>query len=640
MKNVLVTYRRFFVLFLHLVLWTCALVVATALRFEFELPRAYWAKILPSLLALSLSVRVLVHWRLGLFHGLWRYSGSRDLRSLITAATVSSAIYAAAWAFMQSSTFPRSIFVLDWAFSILIIGGLRLGIRTIREVSIQNAMPQADGRRRRLLVVGAGDAGEMLMREIVRIYSRRYEPIGFVDDNKGKHGEHIHGVPVLGPIAMVAELAKREEVDEILLAIPSLNGKEVRRIFDLCRATGAKIRTLPGVDSLIDGRVAVNQLTEVNIDDLLGREPVVLDTKALAECLRDRIVMVTGAGGSIGSELCRQICRFAPRKLLLVEQAENSLFNIERALRIEHPETTVVPIIADICDTKRMKGVFEDERPHVVFHAAAHKHVPLMEANPGEAIKNNVFGTRKVADLSDEYGVDKFVMVSTDKAVNPTSIMGVAKRVAEIYVQALSQRSKTQFVTVRFGNVLGSAGSVVPIFREQIRKGGPICVTHPEMKRYFMSIPEACQLVMQAGEMGRGGEILVLDMGEPVKIVDLARDLIRLSGLAPDQDIEIRFTGIRPGEKLFEELATDEEHVDRTKHPKIFVGRFRPHAVDVVERALEQLHKVSDGHDARAIKLAFKALVPEYLGIPAPSRTDASEVHEAERPTREPALVN
>lgn len=618
MRNLIVTYRRFLVVGMHLALWTAAFMAALLLRFEGEIPAKFW-KIAPLLLAGSLLSRTITHWYLGLFHGLWRYSGSRDLRSLIQAATVSSVFFATIWALLgpdiSHKTFPRSIFVLDWAFSILIVGGLRFSIRTFREISIQNTIPKSEGPRRRLLVIGAGDAGEMLMREIVRIYARRYQPLGFLDDNTNKHGERIHGVPVLGAISKVTEIAEREKIDEIILAIPSLSGREMRKLLEVVRPTGAQIRTLPGVDTLIDGRVTVSQLTNVNVEDLLGRAPVVLDTEALADCLKGHVVMISGAGGSIGSELCRQVCRFTPKRLVLVEQTENSLFHVERRLRAEHPHIEISAIICDICDIKRIERVFATERPEVVFHAAAHKHVPLMEANPGEAIKNNVFGTRKLADLADRFGVEKFVMVSTDKAVNPSSIMGVSKRVAEIYVQALSQRSRTQFVTVRFGNVLGSDGSVVPLFQEQIAKGGPLTVTHPEMTRYFMTIPEACQLVMQAGAMGKGGEIFVLDMGEPVKIVDLARDLIRLSGLEPDRDIEIKFSGIRPGEKLFEELSVDEEHVDKTKHPKIFVGRFRATAMDEVERALADLHALTDGADVDAVKRAFKAIVPEYQGV-------------------------
>ncbi len=611
LRRLILTHRRGFVVAVHVLLWSAALVFSALLRFEFEIPPAY-VVILPKLLVLSTVVRVIVHWRVGLFHGLWRYSGSRDLRSIIAAATVSSLAYAALWAFAQPNTFPRSIFVLDWAFSILVTGGMRFFIRTVREVTIENTLSDDGTPKRRVLVLGAGDAGEMLMREMTRSYARRYIPLGFLDDNPAKHGEHIHGVPVLGPIARVVDIAKDEEIQEIIVAIPSLRGREMRRILEMCQPTGAQIRTLPGVAHLIDGHVTVTQLSDVNIEDLLGREPIVLDVGELAHFLKGRVALVTGAGGSIGSELCRQICRFAPARLVLVEQAENALFHIERTLRADYPDVDIVPCIADICDSQRLDAVFREERPRVVFHAAAHKHVPLMEANPGEAVKNNVFGTRKLADASDRYGVEKFVMVSTDKAVNPTSVMGVSKRVAEIYVQSLSQRSKTQFVTVRFGNVLGSAGSVVPLFREQIAKGGPLTVTHPEMQRYFMTIPEACQLVMQAGAMGQGGEIFVLDMGEPVKIVDLARDLIRLSGLEVDKDIDIKFTGVRPGEKLFEEIAVDAENVDKTKHPKIYVGRFRPHPLDEVERGLEALSQLSNCRDASAIKAAFKEVVPEY----------------------------
>jgi FlaA1/EpsC-like NDP-sugar epimerase len=653
MRNLIITYRRAFVVGIHLALWTMALVLAVVLRFEFDVPRRY-GTILPQLLALSLLVRTIIHWRAGLFHGLWRYSGSRDLRSLIAAATLSSASYASVWAFMQPDTFPRSIFVLDWAFSILIVGGLRFGIRTLREVTLQNAAPASDRPRPKLLVIGAGDAGEMLMREIVRTHRQRYEPVGFLDDNATKHGEQIHGVPVLGPLSRVTDITKTHHIGEIIIAIPSLSGREMRRVVDLCAPTGARIKTLPGMDKLIDGSVTVSQLSEVNIDDLLRRDPVVLDTAEIGEFLRGRTVMVTGAGGSIGSELCRQILRFKPRRLVLVEQAENSLFQIDRVLRADLEDVrigagsgvAVVPLIADICDSKRIDAIFASERPNVVFHAAAHKHVPLMESNFGEAIKNNVFGTRKLADAAVRYGVEKFVMVSTDKAVNPTSIMGVSKRVAEIYVQSLSNTARTQFVTVRFGNVLGSAGSVVPVFREQIAAGGPVKVTHPEMKRYFMTIPEACQLVMQAGSMGRGGEIFVLDMGEPVKIVDLARDLIRLSGLDPDRDIEIQFTGMRPGEKLFEEIAVDEENAAKTKHPQIYVGKFRPHEMQRVERALVELHRIAESGDRAALVRSLQHLVPEYQApddLPMDSDAPAASSEGApdrDRLTPDIALVN
>ncbi|MBX3196826.1 MAG: polysaccharide biosynthesis protein [Labilithrix sp.] len=638
MRNLIIAYRRFFVVVVHLVLWTVALSASLLLRFEFVVPRPILA-LAPKLLAITLVSRALVHWRLGLFHGLWRYSGARDLLSLLKAATLSSLVVASVWAFFQTGTFPRSVLVLDFAFSILIVGGLRFGIRTIREAVIQSGRPApATGGRRRVLVLGAGDAGEMLMREIVRIYGHRYEPVGFLDDAPEKQKERIHGVPVIGVIDDVALLAKREHVDEILFAIPSMTGQEFRRVVELCRPTGASLRTLPGVDSLIDGRVTVSQLAEVAIEDLLGRAPVTLDTEAIRDFIRGRAVLVTGAGGSIGSELCKQICRYAPKKLILVEQAENNLFEIHRALVGEFRDVSTTPYVADICDSRRLEAIFEGERPAVVFHAAAHKHVPMMEENPGEAIKNNVFGTKKVADTAHRFGVEKFVMVSTDKAVNPTSVMGVSKRAAEIYVQALSQRSKTHFITVRFGNVLGSAGSVIPIFKEQIARGGPVTVTHPEMRRYFMTIPEACQLILQAGTMGRGGEIFLLDMGEPVKIVDLARDLIRLSGYAPDEDIAIRFSGVRPGEKLFEELTFDAEKAEKTRHPKIFVGMFRPHAWDSVERAFERLHALTDGSAPDRIRAAFRELVPEYHPPTAPARTVTDDAAKAAGPS--PAMLD
>ncbi|CAN5909890.1 nucleoside-diphosphate sugar epimerase/dehydratase [soil metagenome] len=643
MRDVIVTYRRVLVIAIHIALWTAAFFLAVLLRFDFGIPRDFLV-FAPKLLAVSLTIRAIVYWQFGLFHGLWRYSSSRDLVSLIKAATLSSALIAAAWAFTASGLFPRSIFILDYAFSIMVIGGLRLGIRTIHEVTLQGATPPSSKgeNRRRILVLGAGDAGEMLVREIVRNHTRRFEPVGFLDDSSRKQGEQIHGVPVLGPIADVGHQIRARSVDEVILAIPSMRGREMRRIVDLCRPTGVTLRTVPGLDSLIDGTVTVSQLAEVKIEDLLGREPVKLDTAAIDGFLEGRVVLVTGAGGSIGSELCHQIARFSPKRLILVEQAENNLFEVHRALLGAFPKIECVPYIADVCDSKRLDAVFESERPAVVFHAAAHKHVPMMEANPGEAIKNNVFGTKNVADLSAQYKVTTFVMVSTDKAVNPTSVMGVSKRTAEIYVQALSQRTETQFVTVRFGNVLGSAGSVIPIFKQQIAAGGPVTVTHPEMKRYFMTIPEACQLILQAGTMGRGGEIFILDMGEPVKIVDLARDLIRLSGFTPDEDIAISFSGMRPGEKLFEELSFDAEKAEKTRHEKIFVGTFRPYPWETVERGLSELQGLSDGSSGDRIRESFVRLVPEYtpealaLSQKPPAMARASSNGDAARPEPEP----
>ncbi|MBS2016794.1 MAG: polysaccharide biosynthesis protein [Deltaproteobacteria bacterium] len=620
MRELIVRYRRPLVIAVHLGLWTLAYASAFLLRFELEIPPAYFRDA-PLVLASLLVTRGIVYWHFGLFHGLWRYSSMRDLLQLVKASTLSTVIFVVSLVFLVHDAFPRTVIVLDWLLSIMLVGGVRFSIRTVREVAVQNAMPKSGESRRRILVLGAGDAGEMLMRDIVRAHGRRYEPVGFLDDSVLKQGASIHGVRVVGSLAEAPEIVKRERVDEVILAIPSLRGRELRKVVEMCRPTGVQIRTLPDVGSLIDGEVTVNQLHEVKIEDLLGREPVTLDTEAIGEFLRGRVVLVTGAGGSIGSELCRQICRFGPRRLLLLDQAENALFLVDRAMQAEHPEIERIPYLADICDSRRLEAIFQREAPEVVFHAAAHKHVPMMEANSGEAIKNNVFGTKKVADVADRYRVKTFVMVSTDKAVNPTSVMGVSKRVAEIYVQALSQRSSTHYVTVRFGNVLGSAGSVVPLFKEQIAKGGPVTVTHPDMTRYFMTIPEACQLILQAGTMGKGGEIFVLDMGQPVKIVDLARDLIRLSGLVPGEDIEIEFSGIRPGEKLYEELSTTAENATKTRHPKIFVGTFKPYAWERVISGIEALHECSDGADYALVRETFRELVSEYqldASSPAP----------------------
>jgi FlaA1/EpsC-like NDP-sugar epimerase len=468
----------------------------------------------------------------------------------------------------------------------------------------------------------------MLLREIARRHAARYEPVGFLDDDRRKHGRNIHGIAVLGAVEELPALAKYRGVRDVIIAAPSATGAQMRTIVEHCKAAGVSFKTIPGIDHLIDGRVTVSQLREVAIEDLLGRDPITLDMAAISHVMSGRTVLVSGAGGSIGSEICRQVCRFDPAALVLVERSENNLFNIHRELERTFPHVRIVPRLADVADLPRMDEVFASHRPAVVFHAAAHKHVPMLEWNPGEGVQNNVFGTKAMADLSDQYRVDRFVMVSTDKAVNPTSVMGTTKRIAEIYVQALARRSRTKFVTVRFGNVLGSAGSVIPIFREQIARGGPVTITDPEMRRYFMTIPEASQLMLQAGAMGDGGEIFILDMGEPVKIIDLARDLITLSGLEPGVDIEIQFTGLRPGEKLFEEISVDAENAEKTRHPKIFVGRSRTITWEVVISQLAMLDALEKS-TPEAIRRLLMDLVPEYT----PVIPDAARV-----PSIEPAL--
>jgi FlaA1/EpsC-like NDP-sugar epimerase len=613
----LLRYRRFVALSVHAALFALAQAFAFGLRFEFSIPDAYFP-LFWVWLAGNLATRLVVFGSFGLFSGMWRYTGARDLEALLKATALSTLVFAVFIVLGGYRSFPRSILIIDFLLTMILVGGLRFGVRSLWQLAAAVGQ-RKEGEQRRVLIVGAGNAGEMLVREMLKTHGGRYEPVGFVDDDANKRGVSIHGVTVLGRLAEAPALVAAQRVDEVVIAIPSASGREMRRIIDTVKGAGVSIRTMPGIDQLISGQVTINQLRSVNIEDLLGREPVSLDTASLESLLSSHVVLVTGAGGSIGAELCRQVARFAPRRLVLLERSEPALFEIHRELTRQFPAVDVAPLIADVGDVARVRAIFAAERPTVVLHAAAHKHVPMMEWNPGEALKNNVGGTKVVADAAHEFGAQQFVMISTDKAVNPTSIMGATKRVAELYVQAMSQRSRTRFVAVRFGNVLGSAGSVIPIFKEQIAAGGPVTVTHPDMRRYFMTIPEASQLVLQAATMGRGGEIFVLDMGEPVKIVDLARDLITLSGLTPDKDVEIQFTGLRPGEKLFEELSTAEENAERTRHPKIFIGKLASRPYDEVARQIDGLLAGANEVTTGEVVQRLRGVVPELQRDDAPT---------------------
>jgi FlaA1/EpsC-like NDP-sugar epimerase len=561
----------------------------------------------------------------------WRYLSIHDTGRVLVALGAATALLTTARLGLPAlgsrpsiALIPLGILAMSFALAFLSLVGAR-ALRRLQGEAHERRMRAAGIERHRVLLIGAGAAGVIVAREIANRPDLGLAVVGFLDDDRRKVGSRIGGLTVLGTTADVRAVAERKRARRALITIANASGSEIRRIVALCCDAGLDTKIIPGIHQIVGDTVNLARIREVAIEDLLGREPVQLDEEVVGSSIRSRVVMVTGAGGSIGSELCRQVCRFGPERLILVERFENALFEIHRELTAGFPQVMIEPKIADVCDASRMDRVFAAARPDVVFHAAAHKHVPMMEWNPGEAIKNNVGGTRVVGDLADKYEVQRFVLVSTDKAVNPTSVMGASKRVAEIYLQALSQRSATRFVTVRFGNVLGSAGSVIPIFREQIAKGGPVTVTHPEMRRYFMTIPEACQLVMQAGAMGSGGEIFILDMGEPVRIVDLARDLIVLSGLRPGEDIEIRFSGLRPGEKLFEELATDAENADRTRHPKVFTGRIKPHEWEVVVRGVESLLALADSGAPDRVRTVLGDIVPEYSAArPAPK-------HDAER---------
>jgi FlaA1/EpsC-like NDP-sugar epimerase len=537
---------------------------------------------------------------------------------------------------LSVATPPRGVLVLNLLLAVAGVVGLRVGVRSWMEGWARKRRSRPGAVQVPTLLIGAGSAGAEVAREIVSHPHLGIQPIGFLDDDVKKQGMAIHGVHVLGTVADVATVAQAHQAQQALITIGNPSGENIRRILDLCKQYGLPTKIIPGLRHLLSTKINLSAIREVAIEDLLHREPVVLDIESIAAFVNARTVLVSGAGGSIGSELCRIVARFGPARLVLVEHTENNLFHIHGELARVFPTVEVAPCMADVCDALRMEQLFAEHRPDVVLHAAAYKHVPMMEFNPGEAIKNNVLGTRTLANLAHEFGVGEFVLISTDKAVNPTSIMGVSKRIAEIYVQALSQRSQTRFVTVRFGNVLGSAGSVVPTFKEQLARGGPLTVTHPDMKRYFMTIPEACQLVLQAAAMGQGGEIFILDMGEPVKIVDLARDLIRLSGLSP-ADVEIHFTGLRPGEKLFEELTLDDEIAQRTHHPKIYIGRVRPCDWSECNQAIDELQTLADDDDAGKLLGQLKLLVPEYEGqelLVSIGTARSDREHDALRPRR------
>jgi len=574
-------------------------------------------------------IKTLLFYALGHCHVSWRRSSFNDLTSLVWAATLSMLVLTAVESLLLSSgrfgefqRVPRSVFVLDWAGTVLAIGGIRALWRSIREElrPILTSRPV-----RTALIVGADDAGEILARNLLAAKNVQYYVVGFVDDDPGLLHNRVAGMEVLGGVDDAGRIAEHKRVDEVLVHSGRLTGRRFRGLLEQCNDANAQVRVMPAIDELLTASSHASHLRPrpVEIKDLLRREPVRLDTAAVRTLIEGQTVMVTGAGGSIGSEICRQVLRFRPQELLIVERGENALFLLEQELGRCEPRPPFEPLLADITDERRMEQIITTHRPAVIFHAAAHKHVPMMEWNPAEAIKNNCIGTQIMARLAARHGVREFVMISTDKAVNPTSVMGCTKLIAERFVQALAAESKTKFLVVRFGNVLASNGSVVPIFQEQIRLGGPITITHPDICRYFMMIPEASQLVLQAAAMGSGGEIFVLDMGESVKIVDLARDLISLSGLGED-DIEIVFTGLRPGEKLFEELYFDDEQRVPTDHPKVFCAMHRPITLAAAEQLIDELSRSLD-EPPEAVKLRLGELVPEYGGgagehLPPPPR--------------------
>src|SRR5450830_282816 len=596
-----------------------AFAAAYLLRFDFmlgpaERQRLIWQ--LPFVVLLQLlSQRV---W--GIYKFIWRYIGLSEVRAFIGAALTCLAVMLAFRFGMPIGKpnlwVPISVTFIDVG---LAFTGT-LGIRVFRRMLFEWGEREREERRGqggastvKVLLVGAGRAGVMAAREIQGGAMPHLDVRGLVDDDVEKLGSVINGFRILGTTAEIPRLVEDLGIDEIILTVARASRSQIRRIVSLCERTKAKVRIIPGLYEILGGKVKVSEIRNVEIEDLLGREAVKLDEKGLHAFLSGKTVMVTGAGGSIGSELVRQAVSFSPLRLLLVERSEYALYQIEEEMRRVWPTLNVVPLLADVGDGGRMRDLFGEYHPQVVIHAAAHKHVPLVESNPGEAVKNNVVGTLTTGELAGEFGAEAFVLISTDKAVNPTSVMGATKRVAELVVQMLDRRFDTAFLAVRFGNVLGSTGSVVPKFREQIVRGGPVTVTHPEMRRYFMTIPEAAQLVLQAGALGRGGEIFILDMGQPVKVVDLARDMIHLSGLTPGEDIEIVFTGMRPGEKLFEELGTSADQVDRTRHEKVFVGKIPEMAPEKVMAAVTRMAGIVRDGDGKAVREELQKLIPEAI---------------------------
>ncbi|WP_258359784.1 polysaccharide biosynthesis protein [Moorella sulfitireducens] len=549
-----------------------------------------------------------------LYKRLWQYASINELLAIVT-ATFTGTLGSVSFAYfrMAGGTFPlpRSVFVLWTILIIALVGLSRLSWRLFREYRF----PVARNGGRAVLIVGAGDAGAMVAREYRNRsngYGGEAHPVGFVDDDPNKQGRILYGLPVLGTREDIPRLVEELGVEEIVIAMPSVRGRVIREIVEICHGTGADLRILPGIYDILDGTVKMDPIREVRIEDILGREPVRVDLAAMAGYLTGETVLVTGAGGSIGSELCRQVAGFGPGLLILMGHGENNIYEIHQELSRDYPDVQLVQAIVDVKDEAAVDQLFRQYRPAVVFHAAAHKHVPLMEMNPAEAIKNNVLGTRVVARAADKHRSKVFVLISTDKAVNPTSIMGASKRVAEMVVQEMARRSRTRFAAVRFGNVLGSRGSVVPLFQRQIAAGGPVTVTHPEMTRYFMTIPEAVQLVIQAGALVRGGEIFVLDMGEPVKIVDLARSMIILSGYVPGRDIEIVFTGIRPGEKLYEELLTAGEGVNATSHERIFIARPEEFDAAGLERFLGLVSQLGWQAGMAGVEELLRLVLPDF----------------------------
>ncbi len=620
--------RNRYLLLGDLLLIVGSVFISYALRLD--LPTAF-PVYLPSALCMigvSLVIKPLTYYLFGLYRRMWIYASIKELKVIAIAVTSASFVVAAIMIALFTLGvffgFPRSILIIDWLISLVFVGGLRFSMRVLAESQLFAKKDIKIRQPRRALIIGAGDAGALVVKELEKNPQLLLKPVGFLDDNPAKLKQRIYDIPVVGTIADIGKVLDHHHIAEVIIAIPSASGKVIRLVTDRCREKGIPFRTMPGLYELLGGQVNVSRLREVDITDLLRRQPTRMNDELIGSTLGNKTVLVTGAGGSIGSELCRQIARWKPKQLILLGHGENSIFESLLELTESFPELSIKAVIADVRDKPRLLEVFEQYHPEVVFHAAAHKHVPLMEVNVEDAVTNNILGTLHVVEVATFSNVEKFVLISTDKAILPANVMGATKRVAEMIVLDAANRTKKAFSVVRFGNVLGSRGSVVPLFKRQIARGGPVTVTHPQMKRYFMTIPEAVYLVLQAASMGKGGDAFVLNMGEQVKIVNLAEDLIRLSGLEPGRDIEIQFTGIRPGEKLSEDLKDDGHVFKKTPHPEIFKlnGQQNLEGEKLAKTVAELIRLAREGEPKEIIRLLDKMIPGSHVScLPPPELT-------------------
>jgi FlaA1/EpsC-like NDP-sugar epimerase len=587
-----------------------SLLLAYLLRFNFSIPLRYYETFV-YVFPIVIGVRAVTFILFRTYSGIVRYTSTNDARRIFTVITLGTLLLVGFnlidyFFLLGQFVIPSSVIVIDYLATTVALVGFRLSVKVI-----YFELKAGGQDRARVIIYGAGEAGVITKRTLDRDMQSQYDVVAFIDDNRKKVGKKIEGIPILHTDE-IERLLKKQSIDRVIISIQSLPKIKKERIVETCLPFNTRVLHVPAVSSWINGELSAGQITEVRIEDLLGREPIRLGDEALNSQLQGKIVLVTGAAGSIGSELARQVCKYLPEKIILLDQNESGLFDVENEIAAAYGHSAGEVVVADITNENRMRHVFEHFKPQVVYHAAAYKHVPMMEQNPSEAILTNVLGTRILVDLSAANAVETFVMISTDKAVNPTNVMGASKRIAEIYAQASNRTGNTRYITTRFGNVLGSNGSVIPRFKKQIENGGPVTVTHPNITRYFMTIPEACQLVLEAGAMGKGGEIYIFDMGEPIRIIDLAYKMIRLSGLEPGKDIDVTISGLRPGEKLFEELLNDKENTTATHHPQIMIARVPQYNLEDIYPKIEELCRTPSGRDNFELVMLMKELVPEY----------------------------